>query len=378
MSAPNARPQESDAWHPGVASRIPGDIRHLATVYRPENVFTDVAAAEELSDLTGLEPSELVAFRPQRLALHELLIRVSADLSIPDGEKIEDLGINFRRTVNTILSRYIAPEQPAIDASYDGLRRSLAAIIEKELAILFPPAAEETTPAPHSTAKRLRKLFQLPRNETTSTAELVTPSESDVIGSWEKSARGGGDPVRAAACRALARAASALFVRHGRIWGSRETIAALALDLAANAYGSEVVGRAIEPLFAKAAAAEHFTILPPQDHPVVMNTKGASASGKSTLRPRQRKLAGELDVQWSEFAIISPDIWRKQLLDYTTLGAAYKYGGPFTGEELQIIDRKLDCYMARKAERGEMTHLLIDRFRFDSSRPTRTRRAATS
>src|SRR6185436_18664201 len=39
------------------------------------------------------------------------------------------------------------------------------------------------------------------------------------------------------------------------------------------------------------------------------------------------------------------------------------------GRELQIIDRKLDSYMARKAERGEMTHLLIDRFRFDSFAP---------
>jgi len=365
----SAATQEFDAWHPGVASRIPAEIRHLATVYRPENVFTGVAAAEELSDLTGLEPSELVAFRPQRLALHELLIRVSADLSIPDGEKIEDLGINFRRTVNTILSQYIAPEQPAIDASYDGLRRALAAIIDKELAVLFPPAAEGTTPAPHSAAKRLRKLFQLPRSETTGTAESVAASESDSIAAWEKGARGGGDPVRAAACRALARVASALLVRHGRIWRSRETIAALALDLAANAYGSEIVGRTIEPLLAKAVAAEGFTVLPRQDHPVVMNTKGASASGKSTLRPRQRKLAGDLGVKWSEFAIISPDIWRKQLLDYTTLGPSYKYGGPFTGEELQIIDRKLDSYMARKAERGEMTHLLIDRFRFDSFAP---------
>ncbi len=74
-------------------------------------------------------------------------------------------------------------------------------------------------------------------------------------------------------------------------------------------------------------------------------------------------------MRWSEFALISPDIWRKQLLDYATLGPAYKYGGAFTGEELQIVDQKLDRYMARKAERGEMTHLLIDRFRFDSFAP---------
>ena len=151
---------------------------------------------------------------------------------------------------------------------------------------------------------------------------------------------------------------------------SRETIAALALDLACNAYGSEVVGRLDRAADREGRGdAEPFALLPRQEHPVVMNTKGASASGKSTLRPRQRKLAGDIGVHWSEFAIISPDIWRKQLLDYATLGPSYKYGGPFTGEELQIIDKKLDRYMARKAERGEMTHLLIDRFRFDSFAP---------
>ena len=100
-----------------------------------------------------------------------------------------------------------------------------------------------------------------------------------------------------------------------------------------------------------------------------MNTKGASASGKSTLRPLQKKLAAEIGVDWSQFALISPDIWRKQLLDYGALGAAYKYGGAFTADDVQIVDEKLDRYMARKAERGDMSHLLIDRFRFDSFAP---------
>ena len=54
---------------------------------------------------------------------------------------------------------------------------------------------------------------------------------------------------------------------------------------------------------------------------MVMNTKGPSASGKSTLRPLQKKLAGDIGVSWSDFALISPDIWRKQLLDYGTLGS---------------------------------------------------------
>ena len=87
------------------------------------------------------------------------------------------------------------------------------------------------------------------------------------------------------------------------------------------------------------------------------------------MRPLQKQLAGRIGVDWSEFALISPDIWRKQLLDYAASATPTSTRGAFTGEELAIIDQKLDRYMARKAERGEMSHLLIDRFRFDSFAP---------
>src|SRR6185503_13150457 len=110
---------------------------HLCTIFRPENAFTTLGEIAEMHDLTGLELSELVAFRPQRLALHELLIRVSADLSVPDGSKIEDLGINFRQITRVILARYIEPEMNAIAAAYDAARQALAAIIDAELAGLL-------------------------------------------------------------------------------------------------------------------------------------------------------------------------------------------------------------------------------------------------
>jgi hypothetical protein len=115
-----------------------------------------------------------------------------------------------------------------------------------------------------------------------------------------------------------------------------------------------------------AAAREDYRFVPAQPRPVVMNTKGASASGKSTMRPLQRQLAEELGLCWSDFAVISPDIWRKFLLDYGALGDASKYAATLTAHELQLIDRKLDRYMAQKAEQAGMSHLLIDRFRFDS------------
>jgi hypothetical protein len=324
-------------WNPGLESQVPARLRHLCTIFRPENVATSLAEAYELRDLTGLAFSELVSFRPERLALQELLIRVNADLSVPDGTRIEDLGINFRRMTNLILERAIAPRMEDIRSAFGALRRDLAQAIDAELAALFAP--ERST------------------------------EPSALVAAWDKRAHATGVEREKATCRALARVVSALLIRHGRVWGSRELIGSLATNLACNSFGSEEIGRRIEPWIMAAAKTEGYMLLPRQEQPFVMNTKGPSASGKSTLRPLQKMLAGEIGVSWSEFALISPDIWRKQLLDYDSLGAEYKYGGAFTADELQLIDQKLDRYMARKAERGTMPHLLIDRFRFDSFAP---------
>ncbi len=52
-----------------------------------------------------------------------------------------------------------------------------------------------------------------------------------------------------------------------------------------------------------------------------------------------------------------------------SLGPSYNYAAMLTGHELEIIDRKLDRRMKAKAARGEIPHLLIDRFQFDSFVP---------
>jgi hypothetical protein len=55
-----------------------------------------------------------------------VLIRVTADLSVPDGSKIEDLGINFRRMTRAILARCVDPRIDEITSVYDTLRLQLA------------------------------------------------------------------------------------------------------------------------------------------------------------------------------------------------------------------------------------------------------------
>jgi hypothetical protein len=353
-------------WNPGIESQVPARLRHLCTIFLPENVFTSVAEATELRDLTGLAFTELVQFRPERLALHELLIRVTADLSVPDGARIEDLGINFRRMTTTLLDRGIAPRMDAIRAAYEALRRELAQVVDAELAAVFTPT--RTSEASRAGAQGWLGRLGFRRARAVA-GDDEGGQERRLVAQWHAKAGTAPREIEKAAHLALARIVSAVLVRHGQIWGSRDLVGTLATNLACNAFGSDAIGRLTEPWIAAAAKDEGYLLLPRQDEPVVMNTKGPSASGKSTLRPLQRALAGEIGVRWSEFALISPDIWRKQLLDYGTLGAEYKYGGSFTGEELQIVDQKLDRYMARKAARGNMPHLLIDRFRFDSFAP---------
>jgi len=353
--------QHFDAWHPGLQSQIPGDLRHLATLFRPEHAFTSVAEAGEFSDLTGMDAAELVALRPRRLALHEVLIRVTANLSVPDGSRIEDLGINFRRMTQTLLTACIEPRMAEIEAAYEATRHAISRHVADALSAAIDPRKAEAV------VERAPRRSVLDWFRRRSARMAAHPTESIENRAARRS--GAEDPLREAAERAVSRVVSALLVRHGSIWGSRDVVAGIATNLACNEAASEAIGYMIEPWLNEAAVGAGYRLLPRQDAPVVMNTKGPSASGKSTLRPLQRRRAGEIGVEWSQFALISPDIWRKQLIEYETLGAVYKYGAMFTGDELHIVDQKLDRYMARKAARNDMPHLLIDRFRFDSFAP---------
>jgi hypothetical protein len=363
-------------WNPGVKSRLPGRLLPLSTIFRPENVFAGVERVKELRDLTGLDFSELVCFRPERLALHELLIRVTADLSVSDGSRYEDLGINFRSIVSTILARHVEPDMDRIVATYDESRKALSEVISQALA-----RAAELAPAPSGADRqpRLRSLFarRTPRRAPLPIADDGL-SYVRLADEWEKAAleadaadreaesKDGSSGPRAAAFRALTRIWRALYGKVDNARIASELAGSLAVDVACNEFCAKQIGRLIEQHILEAVRNDGYRLLPHRDPAIVMNTKGPSASGKSTLRPLQHALADRIGTNWSDFALISPDIWRKQLLDYASLGADQRYGAMLTAEELAIIDRKLDRYVEAKAERGQMTHLLMDRFRFGS------------
>ncbi|MGO9544737.1 MAG: hypothetical protein ACLPPF_08080 [Rhodomicrobium sp.] len=365
MNAPGPG-DEFGPWNPGIDSTLPSEFLALSTVFRPENVTTNLATLHELSAFSGIAPQDLAEFRPERLAVHELLIRVMADVYVADGTKYEDLGTNFRGITKTILSHYIIPRMEEVKRIHETLRLEVSNFIGGELLECFKEPGAAACPPPGK--RSFFGSFGVKAKPRPAPAPLETGEQRDlrIVAGWSEKAETAATSLERNAYRALLSAASAIRRKHGRLLGAPSMLSALAIPMAINEYGSELIGEHIEPYFHRAIAEEGYNLLPPQTHPVIMNVKGASASGKSTMRPLQKQLAARLGIRWNEFAIISPDIWRKFLLDYASLGPARRYAGTLTGHEVAIVDKKLDRYMTGKGEKAQLPHLLIDRFRFDS------------
>ena len=368
MTAKGLDDSETGPWNPGIKSTLPVEYLPLSTMFRPENVVNSIETATELNGFTGLTIQQLICFRPERLVVHELLIRVSADIFVSDGSKYEDLGVNYRNIVDSILRDYIQPNMARVVEGFNELKVQVQSMVESELAAnLFPESAGiENTQNTFSFAKLFKGRA---KKAGIGEVETVERRQQRLLSDWEQKSESSGDPLARSMYRALAKVANAIIIKHGRLISDKELLTSLVCGFVGNDRGSEFIGEMISPYIQQAVDNEAYLLLPPQTQPVVINVKGASAAGKSTMRPLQHQQTDKLGLNWHDFALISPDIWRKYLLDYDSLGAAYRYAGTLAGDEIPIIDQKLDRYIGNKARQGRVSHLLIDRFRFDSFAP---------
>jgi hypothetical protein len=349
-------------WNPGIQSKIPRAFLPLATVFCSQNAMASLSDIEDLSDYCGLPPEKISPIKPERLILHEVLIRAMTELTVPDGDASGDLGVNFRLMIGAIMSQHVEPALPGLCSEFLAMRGQIVNCITAAIDKATSPALQPRKTRRLDGVRTLWRSRDVTRPSTQSAEEVAVRT----LAHWEAQLRQNGDELEQACLHALVRAGSAIFARRGAIHPADGALKSLAITLVSNGYGSERVGSMIDPLFKEAVQRLGFRVLPSQLRPLIMNTKGASASGKSTMRPLQRQLAEKIGVGWADFAIISPDIWRKYLLDYASLGPARRYAGALTAHEVEVIDTKLDRYMKRRASSGRMTHLLIDRFRFDS------------
>ncbi|MEP2029239.1 MAG: hypothetical protein ABJI96_11105 [Paracoccaceae bacterium] len=363
---PAAPEIEYGPWNPGLSSTIPNRLMPRVTLFDPANSFVSWKEAKELSDAIGLKPQELAVTRPERLALHSVLIRVTSQLYVPDGPNYADLGISLRDMAAEIYDGSVKLEMATIVAAYEEIRRETKVVVDELLDEVYDPP-EEHVEEPSGLFARL-----LGKKKPRAKVKLHDPVERarTLCIEWKDEHN---EDVTTASRRAIARTLGGILNKRAALHVDREAIARVSVGLVMNRIGSAIVGRVVEGLFVRAVEAKGYRRLPPQSEPMVLNAKGASASGKSSIRPAQREIAERLGYDWSDFAIISPDYWRKALLDYDGLGVDDKYAAMLTGHELEVIDGKLDILMAVKGREGNVPHMLIDRFRFDSFRPGRVR-----
>ena len=348
----------ASAWNPGVGPGIPRQFRALETIFRPECAATSAEEIDELAALTGLPAEELTVFRPQRLALHEIIIRVTADIAVAEGEEEEDFGRNFRRIASRLHEVCVAPRLEQIEAVYTELARNAEVMVRGILSeTLFQPPA----PAP------ARSWFGRWRAQEPAQPQPAADREHRIVADYKAMGLAAADPLRRAAFRSLYRVLGAIAGKRGRLGADQDLLAMLVVRHLCNRQGSQMIGEVIAPMVDAAIEREGYARVATREKPVLISLKGASAAGKSSLRPMLKQVMREQGIDADGYATISPDVWRRLLLDYESLGPARKYAGHLTSRELMVIDGKLDRYIRDKANRvGAIPHLLVDRFRFDS------------
>jgi len=184
MTVEHIEDENAGAWNPGIKSTLPSAYLPLSTMFQAENVYSSLETATELSEFTGLPIQQLVFFRPERLVIHELLIRVSADLFVSDGTRYEDLGINFRNVVSRILTAYIEPEMAAICELHKALNQQAWSIIDQALdtSIFAQPAQAEK---PRSGFSLSRLFGSAGKKKSPATPESSQHREQRVMSDWK-------------------------------------------------------------------------------------------------------------------------------------------------------------------------------------------------
>ncbi|WP_157058488.1 hypothetical protein [Azoarcus sp. CIB] len=360
-TAPSHLVVEQSAWSPGVLSRTPTAFRLLETIHRPENVFPSAELVEDFARMTGMPMEELVMFRPARLALHEVIVRVTADIVVSEGESEEVFGQNFRRIADRILSHHVLPRMGEVERMHLDLRERVThrvrAILAARLGPVAAPSAVRTFPS--RLLARCRSIR--------SPDKIPGEREHSVVSGFKSDGLAASDPCERAIFKGLYRVLGAILAARGILGSDLQMLAELVTRYVCNHFGSRMIGEAIKEWIDVAVEQEGYQRVCNRAQPVLISLKGASAAGKSSIRPMIKRLMTDCGIEPDGYATISPDVWRRLLLDFESLGDAYKYAGYLTSREVMVIDGKLDRYIRDKANRAQaIPHLLVDRFRFDS------------
>ena len=155
-----------DAWNPGITSTIPPHLAPSVTLYRPENGLISYAEAVEAARLCGLSPQNMAVLRVERLIIHELLLRVTSDLSVPDGPNYADLGISLRAMVDRIFRHHMMPEMERYSAAFDQIKAKIRTQLDNILAASTAKPSDKSSKAKNGHWLRFLGFSQRPPSQS--------------------------------------------------------------------------------------------------------------------------------------------------------------------------------------------------------------------
>src|SRR5262249_20571593 len=189
--------------------------------------------------------------------IHELLVRVTAGLAVPDGNDYEDLGRNFREIASTILAKDIAPHVDELKHVLEEVKRAASVVIAHELSNLFSLRLQPAAGADADEASGVRRLFGFAaRKRHSPPRETAEQRERRIVLEWSNKAQAADSRLEQSCLRALSTIATAITARRGRLLTAKELFGDLAVRLVCNDFGSQALGDALSPLIQQAAVRE--------------------------------------------------------------------------------------------------------------------------
>lgn len=261
------------------------------------------------------------------------------------------------------MDHYVGPHLQELESDYRTMHRQVEAKVRNELEDVLDRGID-------SADKKVSFLARIFGSGDKNTRRLSKRQELDditFINAYKQRGLETGNDLDGAVFRSLYRVLGTIVATRGYLGRDMDSLLDISTNHASNYLASRYIGKRVNEIMLEAIEIEGYQLIPDADKPILFSLKGASAAGKSSLRPRLREQMDRLGIAANAYGTISPDIWRRLLIDYEALGEAYKYGGRLSSSEVNIIDGKLDRYIRDKAdERGSIPHLMVDRFRFDS------------
>ncbi|MEK9719041.1 MAG: hypothetical protein VW520_07715, partial [Candidatus Puniceispirillum sp.] len=221
-----------DAWNPGLTSALPPRLLPLVTLFQPENSDVGYADAKEAADFCGLPVEELCALKTERLVVHEVLIRVTADLSVPDGPSYEYLGLQLRGMVDRLYRHYMVPQMDDISAAFDAVCDQAGTVLDRLVSDAFDQGAGKTAVSRGFLGRFFRPKVQAPVTDV------------DLANGW-RNRLGAADDLTEACLLALLAVADGIMGKQGKMVRDKALITRLALRVFRNDYGSRAVGQII-------------------------------------------------------------------------------------------------------------------------------------